>query len=151
MQKIAVATLFDITETHVVRNFNQALMQSHPTIKTEEEWIKAKRQQTNWETIMQVVSLRANPMKIESPVHHLDVELDVFGYHMFKGECWLFSFVVESDDMFRKDADPVGLLMEDLNNVPMISGLDDNVTDCNYFKTIGPQRNVYIEAAYLEL
>lgn len=143
MQKIEIQTLFDITKTNIVRNYSPALVKSHPTINTKEEWVKARQQETNWETIIQVISLRSNPVDIKYP-NVEKIDLKNFGYHMFFGLAWKFSFVIETDSVFHDGTNPIGLLLDDMNNVPMISGLNDNVVDCNYFKTNDAQTNVFI-------
>jgi len=150
MQKIIVRTLFDITATDILRNYKPAYLIKHSTIKTEKDWIKARKQQQNWETVMQLISLRANPMFINKPITR-KVKLDEYGYHMFGGQEWMFYFEVESNDVFRSDNDPVGLLKEDFKNVPMISGLKDDVVDCEYFRINEPQINVLFKVVEIAL
>jgi len=144
MEKIGIATLFDITKTNISRGYRPVLAQSHSTYHTEKDWTKARNQQTNFETLVQVISLRANPFDISTP-QECNVQLDEFGYHMFKGKCWFFSFAVESDALFRKGDNPVGLLLEDLNNVPMIAGLNDEVINSPHLVTDQEQNNIYIQ------
>jgi len=143
MQKLKVQTLFDITNTHIVRNYKPALIKSHPTIHTKQDWIKARQQETNWETMIQVISLRSNPIDIKPPKPQV-MDLSDFGYYMFKGLVWEFTFVIESNDVFHDGTNNVGLLLDDLNNVPMISGLNENTIDCDYFKTNDTLTKVYI-------
>lgn len=150
MQEIIVYTLFDITKTDVLRNYKPAYLSGHPTINTEQEWIKARHQQQNWETVIQLLSLRANPLSINNPIN-FKTKLDDYGYHMFLGIQWMFKFRIESNEVFRKGDDPVGLLKEDFNNVPMISNLNENVIDCEYFKAIGEQVNVRFKVLQVAL
>ena len=65
----------------------------------------------------------------------------------FRGQgcslCWTFD--VERDEVFLKDNDPVGLLVDDLNGVPIISNLDNSVDiDPPIFSTKGDNINTWI-------
>jgi len=78
-------TLVDITQTGITRNR-----------KGEE---KQRHQQRNWETVLQVIGLRAQPQMIEGP-YDSEYELTdggIFG-EMFRGKhmVWHFSFALTS-------------------------------------------------------
>jgi hypothetical protein len=113
-QHIKIHTDFDITNTGIVRNYKEGtelpFKVSGKTIKTKEEWIKLRRQQMNWETMVQLISLRTQPLNIRTTVNKSD---------------WTLEFDVDQIDVFRKGNDPIGLLKEDIENVPMLTGLDE--------------------------
>jgi len=123
-QHIKIHTDFDITNTGVVRNFKKNLLPAKingQLIHTEEEWIHCRRQQTNWETLIQIISLRTQPYNIRTIVNELD---------------WTLEFDIEHIDVFRKNGNPLGLLQEDIENVPLLTGLDEKkdleLTNENY-------------------
>jgi hypothetical protein len=114
MQHIKIHTEFDITNTGVVRNYKASNMPctiGGKLITTESEWMKLRRQQTNWETLIQLISLRTQPMNIQTSI---------------KKKFWTLEFDVEKADVYLKDDDPLGLLKEDCECVPMLTGLDEH-------------------------
>ncbi len=114
MQHIIIHTDHDITNTGVVRNFKKELLPikiNREIINTKEQWIKCRRQQSNWETIIQTISLRTQPMNIRTTKND---------------NVWTLEFDVEFNDVYRKNGDSIGLLKEDFKNLPMITGLDES-------------------------
>lgn len=113
MQHIKIMTQFDITHTNVVRNLKKELLPTKINgrlISTEEEWFKARRQQSNWETFMQILSLRTQPLNIKS---------------YKKEDQWVLEFDIEFDGMFARGDDELRLLKDDCEHVPMVVGLDE--------------------------
>lgn len=114
MQYYTGFTLVDITNTGVTR--------SRPGNDHE------RNQQRNWETLIQVLSLRTQPLEINGPIDS-GYELagdSIFG-EMYKGlqTVWYFSFGVEAQSVFTKGKDIVGLLYDNFAEVPIIQGLDE--------------------------
>lgn len=112
-QHIKIHTDFDITNTGVVRNFKEGVLPQKvdgKMINSKEEWIKCRRQQANWETLIQIISLRTQPLNIRTKVNEAD---------------WTLEFDVAYIDVFRKNGDPLGLLKEDIANVPLLTDLDE--------------------------
>jgi hypothetical protein len=64
----------------------------------------------NWETLVQIISLRTQPLNIKTTVNEND---------------WTLEFDVEQVSVLEKDGDPIGLLKEDITNIPMLTGLDE--------------------------
>jgi hypothetical protein len=57
----------------------------------------------------------------------------------------MWKFSVERESVFDKDGDPVGLLKDDLNGVPVVSGLTETIDlDPSAFKTKGDKINTWI-------
>lgn len=113
MQHIKIKTKFDITHTNVIRKPAQdvfPLKINGRVFKSQEEWTKARKQQSNWETIIQVVSLRTQPLNIKSYKNN--------GY-------WFLEFDIAFDEVFASGGDKLRLLKDDCQAIPMIIGLDD--------------------------
>ena len=84
-------------------------------IENEEDWIHSRNQQRNWETILQCLSLRCQPLNLGP------VEKSLQG-----DQCvWTFAFEVDRDEIFALDNDPLGELKKDCHGVPMIVGLTE--------------------------
>jgi len=132
MEIITISTIIDITETHIIRNYKKELLRKFPMIKNQEQWLKARRQQSNFDTLVQVISLRTQPLNIQSPVVSTEILRD-FRYKS-RGRVWTFSFEVEFNNIFYKNDDPLGLLKEDCNNVPVIPNLDSSIKSQQYIK-----------------
>jgi len=113
-QRIKIHTDFDITNTGVVRNFRQGMLPckvSGKSITSEAEWVKLRRQQANWETLIQVISLRTQPLNIRTAVNKAN---------------WTLEFDIDLTSVYHKGDDPLGLLKDDIENVPMLTGLDEH-------------------------
>lgn len=127
-------TLVDITPTGVTRH------------KSGDE--TRRDQQRNWETVLQCIGLRAQPQLIEGPVIK-DLEIDnddIFGemFYGTKQRVWLFTFGVESEDVFLLDGDPVGQLDKDFSQVPIICGLTETARFIlPIFYPYGAIKNIY--------
>jgi hypothetical protein len=110
MQRYEVSTLFDCTATGIQNHRKLHNMDS-------EEWHFKRNQQRNFETILQCISLRCQPMNINGPYNFSNNEGQLY---------WQFSFETDKQDIFRKENNPVGLLEEDCYLVPMITGLNES-------------------------
>ena len=115
LEYFTLITLVDITQTNVTRNHNR------------EE--KMRDQQRNWETVLQVLGIRAQPTVIDGPVTEVVDEYiidNIFG-NMYSGShrIWAVGFSIEHRDVYKKDNDQLALLAEDFNQVPIITGLDE--------------------------
>jgi hypothetical protein len=109
--RIKVSTYFDITETGINRVYKSQNLPTKingKTIKTEEEWNLKRKQQNNFETVMQVLSMRGTPVDISKPTN--------------KDGVWSFTFEVDSALVYGDD---LALLIEELEGTPMITGLTE--------------------------
>jgi hypothetical protein len=109
MQRYRITTLVDITRSQASR--------------TETNKIKIG-QQSNFNTFLQSIGLRANITWHQDPVKHtgrLPEPLEG------KADHWVWEVDVESQDVFLKDDDPVGLLRDDLHGVPVVNNLENSV------------------------
>jgi hypothetical protein len=99
-------------------------------------------QQANFNSLIQAIGLRANiEWSVDPRKHNGSLPLPLVG----KAVHWTWEFDVERDDVFLKDNDPVGLLLDDLHGVPIV-GLLENSVDIHplVFQTRGDNTNIWI-------
>jgi hypothetical protein len=146
VQAITVYTLFDITETGVVRSFKMDNLpfttKSGVTILRELEWRFARQQQSNLEVMLQVMSLR---VQLHNIVMHGVVKENLTTHNFdkhFNGKhnVWSLTFEVEQMDALVDSSNPIGALCNDCNHVPMLTNLNETVND-NYLNCTNP--NIY--------
>ena len=131
-------TLVDITNTGVTRDRGT---QEHE-----------RNQQRNWETVIQCISLRAQPMNMVQQIQEMDLEHLEFG-EMYTGmqKVWSFAFTTEYEDVYTKLDDPVGFLDDSVDTVPVITGLDETARFLlPIFYTSGAIKNIYFKIRTLE-
>jgi hypothetical protein len=140
--KVRCLTYFDITATGVKNHFKQSRIpfedQAGNKINCVDDWNRARNQQRNWETVNQLISLRALPVDIIEPVKitHND-------------RCaWVFEFVVEQQGAVAADNNPIGALINDSNMIPMLTGLDETeMTD----QMLSPGVNIFFDIILLNI
>ena len=98
-------TLVDITETHQRRGGE----------------ILARRQQQNFDIVLQTIGLCGNVYYTKSPE---EVPGDIFGD--INKKAWQFNWEMEIDALFEQDGDPVKKLKEIFEYVPVITGLTES-------------------------
>ena len=127
MPRYQIVTLVDITRTNPTRG------------ETDQHKLK---QQANFNTLLQSIGLRSNVTWDIDPTEHpgsLPYPLNGKANH------WVWEFLVEREDTFLKDENPVGLLLDDLHGVPIISQLNNSVDiDPAVFQTHGPNTNIWV-------
>ena len=130
-------TLIDITATGFTRR-----------PKTPAEVI-LRNQQRNYETFQQLISLRAQPTIERVPVQLQDVHIDdhTFGnYYMpslFPYTIWMFNFYSEQLDAYSNADSPIGSLISDFNDIPIIDNLTETAKINNTINTLGDHANTY--------
>ena len=132
MQQIKICTAFDITSTGVNRPYKQQTLPAkinNKIINTIDEWNKFRRQQSNWETVLQILLFRTQPMQLS------EVTYD---------KKWCFTFVNETEDVFLLDGDSLGALKKDFEGTPIIIGLDEKENVLPYIHTSGKDQNIWI-------
>jgi hypothetical protein len=96
-------------------------------------------QQSNFNALVQGIELRALCTWEEDPImiEYKDVDTK-----------WYWSFYVERQDVFLKGDDQVGLLKDDLQSIPIIGNLNNNVKfRQNCFVTSGTDCNIWLNTA----
>lgn len=133
--RIKCTTLFDITATGVKNRFHKSKLpfndQAGQLIHNDVTWQHSRSQQCNWETINQIISLRTLPENITDPV--------------CENSTWSFEFDVVDPSSIERGADPVAILKEDCNSVPMIVGLTENKTTDSLLTATESTVNVWFE------
>jgi hypothetical protein len=117
MQQYRVFTLFDCTPTGIQNHRRSANIDNT-------EWQFKRNQQRNFETILQCISLRCQPMNIKGPCIFTNENNQTY---------WDFKFETDKQDIFCKGDNPVGLLEEDCNLVPMIVGLTESEKELFFY------------------
>jgi hypothetical protein len=127
-----VYTLIDITKTDVT------------TYSKEKE--KQRNQQRNWETVMQILGLRAQLLDVNYlGSMQADVKEYSFGAN-YKGihTVWLFEFTIEHADLYTIDNDRYGALKNDFRIAPVILGLDETAKpNTAMFYPSSVDKNIY--------
>jgi hypothetical protein len=131
-----VFTLFDITPTGVIR---------HPK-KTDvdyESLLLRRNQQRNWETLQQVLAMRAQ-IYVEQPPEIIKT-CKQFPRKIFKNtQAWSFQFGVEQIEIY---GDNLQLLFDDCHGIPMILGLGERAAIAeSVINCWGKYKNMHIES-----
>ena len=145
--KIVCYTLFDVTKTGI--NFRNRF-----DTKTDPTLLKQRNQQSNFETILQVVGMRSQPENI-SDSEILSVKIDElskynFGYLYSKKylknvktvTLWKFTFEVDRVAVFDNGITELGYLLQDCDGVPMIINLEETVKLSNHLNILDENRNI---------
>lgn len=146
MTIIKCYTLFDISFTGISKR-------SPPTNLDEDkvkQWHINRNRQINFDTIVQVISLRSQPEQI-STVEKSQIkfkDFQNFGF-MFEDEgeqnCYTFEFTVPHKEVFGDGYTTLGALYQDCDGVPMIK-LESDWTKLPSFLDTSPElRNIYFE------
>lgn len=130
--RIRCSTNFDITVTGIRNNYHPERLpmvtQTGATVTSQVEWSRARNQQRNWETINQIISLRCLPENITNSVE--------------QAHLWSFEFDIPSLSAVSTAEDPLGFLKADADQVPMITGLDEQHIKLEYLL---PGTNVWFD------
>jgi hypothetical protein len=108
MPTYEIITLVDITRTRARRD--------------EVDLIK-RSQQANFDSLRQAIELRSNVDWNDDPKKYNGVLPPETADG--KASYWRWQFFVEREVVFESNGDPVALLKQDLNGVPIIDGLED--------------------------
>ena len=136
MEIIEIKTLVDITNTNV-RRVNQGTQLQFSQFR-------------NWTTLLQCISLRANIEYEYDPQYE---ELDIAG--MGFGEnysgihrVWTFRFRPDQISAYANNNDPILLLKDDLDSVPVIINLTETINIVNALFYISSRQlcNIIIKA-----
>jgi hypothetical protein len=136
--KVLCRTLFDCTFTGVTGHLRpQQLPFTTKTglvIDTAEQWNRSRNQQRNWESILQIISLRTQPMNVVAPVKQKD------GWH--------FAFEVEAEGVLSSDfaSDDLAGLVADCEGVPMVIDLEEDAVVTATLHAQGVNQNIWFRA-----
>ena len=140
MDYVTGFTLVDITRTGVTHN------------RPEHE--HQRNQQRNWETVIQCMGLRTQPLDIRGPkTMEMYIDQDTFG-EMYQGRqrVWCWTFYAERTGTWAEDGNELALLHKDFNEVPVIQGLEETARFIlPIFYTKGAIKNVFFKSGRLDL
>jgi hypothetical protein len=109
---------------------------------------KTRNQHRNFETLMQVLGLRAQVITMTQPeILDLTITNSRFGSNFAgKHTIWTFKFGVEHSSVYANASSTYGSLLNDFTNVPIITGLDETAAfTIPTFCSSGPDTNIYFE------
>jgi hypothetical protein len=99
-------------------------------INNQIDWNRSRNKQRNWETLLQIISLRCQPENILEP-------------HQTSSNSWCFEFDVELAGLF--DHDNFSNLLQDCDAVPMLTGLGETGDLQPMLQTSGSDTNIWFE------
>ena len=136
MIKIKVRTRFDITATGVTGHFKSSRVPfvdaAGQSIDELDSWNRSRNQQRNWETLIQLISLRTQIDNLTKPVFNAQ-------------DSWSFEFTTETE-IFHDGTDPVGVLKLDSDGVPMLRDLDNDPDIESVLITSGSKQNIWFSS-----
>ena len=131
--KYKINTLIDISPTGIISEFREGVQMPFvddlgSIINNRDTWNVSRNEQRNWETIIQCISIRAQPVMLTKPTitEITGVGGKGFGY-TGKQKVWTFEFGFELADVYKSPDDPAGLLKEQLDLIPIVSNLKETI------------------------
>lgn len=135
MIRIKGRCLFDITATGVTGHFKSSRVpfqdRAGQSIVNDITWNRSRNQQRNWETIMQLISLRTQIIDVKEPQKNNGI--------------WEFEFGTETADVYGTAEDPTAILRADCAGVPMIVNLDHNQIMASELVVEGHDQNIWFD------
>ena len=127
MARYKIVTLIDITRSRPSRDEVDPILIG---------------QQSNFNSLLQAIGLRSNVEWVRDPKKHTGSLPDGIGG---KATHWIWEVDCEREDVFLKDNDPVGLLVDDLHGVPVVVDLENSVDiDPAAFQTKNGNQNTWL-------
>jgi len=144
--KIRCYTLFDITRTGISNRRAPNNIQPDRLA----EWEENRNRQCNFDTLIQVISLRTQPEDITNPSQEIVMfnDCDFFGFLFEQEEAqtmWTFDFTVNYQNVYNDGISELGALYTDCDGVPMIRGLGEWNKLPDFLDTSVELRNIYFE------
>jgi|TARA_R110000868_G_scaffold233789_1_gene487513 hypothetical protein len=133
--KIRCRTLFDITATGVTGHYKPSRIpfqdRSGKEITNESTWHLSRNQQRNWETITQLLQLRTQINDVSDPEINDGI--------------WQFEFGTDIHQVFGDSNDSLGLLKNDCEGVPMLTGLNEKSRFSVTLIANGSDQNIWFD------
>jgi hypothetical protein len=139
--RLACYTLFDITQTGV-------LNRARPSVEVTNvnDWVYQRNTQCNFDTIIQIISLRGQPEVVTNPK-----KINVDSEHKFGNlytnldnySCWTFDFEIHHSSVFEDGIEDLGALYKDCQGVPMILCNTEYPKLSNFLDTTNSMKNIY--------
>jgi hypothetical protein len=149
MLKIECLCLFDITATAVnghQRNIEYPYVSKTGTVINDQlELARARNQQRNLDTILQLVGMRTQVFEISDPEIVTNVPQD-FAWAGPDVQVWRFTFEIEPQSQWSVDNDDFWLLKNDSDRTPMLMGLTETAKMDPWLITQGSNINIIYHA-----
>lgn len=114
-----------------------------------------RNQQRNWETVLQAIGLKTQPVVIKGPVSTDSNLADGWEFgEMYQGRhtIWCWTFAVEHQDIFLVNDDPLAGLLSDFEKIPVVTGLNETARFMlPIFYPHGAIKNVYFKNLAIDL
>ena len=133
-------TMFDITPTGVATR-------SKPKENVDfNQWTVTRNQQANFDTIIQVISLRTQPDIIRNP-ESTKFNSKYFGNQYQDGDykMWYFDFIVHHNEIYTDGNEKFGKLYYDFESIPMILINTEHRQLGNLIDISNQHRNIYFK------
>ena len=142
MHTFAIHTLVDITENGVLKAEFPFKTKSGELVDDANSMNTARNQQANFTTLIQMLQIRGNIVWEQSPIRiHENITNWRFG-SVYEGRhmIWTFVWQTEQQDVYAKDGNIVGQLMEDFDQIPVVNFCKETATcPASAFITQDPQ------------
>jgi hypothetical protein len=133
--RYACQTLFDITATGVTGHFKTTRLpfrdRAGQSVADQDSWNRSRNQQRNFETLTQILGLRTQITDLTDPISDLE------------GAKWYFEFETETAGVFGDEQDPVSVLRQDSDGVPMLRELNNDPDLEPMLITQGARQNIW--------
>lgn len=145
-QRIRCFTLFDITQTGITNRIKRRENE-------DPEWILKRNSQCNFDTLLQVISLRSQPEVVKLPdvAVYKSPESEYFGF-LYKQDnkvlidkFWFFEFEVQHSSVFEDGIVLFGNLYKDCEGVPMITMPNQPSQLISILNTSEELKNIHFE------
>jgi len=144
--RIRCHTLFDVTRTQTISRRPSVNF----TTEQYKDWEIKRNAQTNFDTVMQIISIRCQPENSSNPEQKKInfAMLEKFGF-LFDNEedqsCWVFDFDIAKENVFDDGIDNLGYLFEDCHGVPMTKTSREWNKLPDFLDTSSELRNIHFE------
>ena len=144
--RIKCYTLFDITNTGILSRKTPVNLLPEKVL----DWENDRARQSNFDTIIQVISLRTQPEDITVPIMEPVVfeSFEHFGFLFDEEEaqkCWSFEFSIFYENAYADGINELGALYDDCDGVPMLC-INSQWDKLPHFLDVSPElRNIYFE------
>jgi hypothetical protein len=135
--QILCKTYFDCSATGVTGSYKPSQLpfvdRSGKSVVDFQSWNSARNCQRNWETLLQMISLRAQPLIIQEPTENNGV--------------WQFVFEVETTGVYSANGDAENLdgLLTECSGIPMCVELGETNTQQPQLIVSGTDQNIWFE------
>ena len=130
MYEYRVHTLVDITDNGILQRQFPFKTHSGDLIHNKETLQVARQQNSNFNTMIQLLQMRGNitwdypPMKINTTLGNTSFGSAYEG----KQNCWHFAFHVDQPEVYGDDRNPTSSLVDDFHLVPILNFCKETAT-----------------------